>query len=57
MSSHRLDISKYLRYLDDAGWSELIDVRWKEKVYKELLVKFPAMTPDEWNQIESVIFV
>ena len=55
--SNRLDISKYLRYLDDAGWSELIDDRWKEDVYKELLAQFPSMTSAEWNQIESVIFV
>ena len=55
--SNRLDISKYLRYLDEAGWSELIDDRWKEDVYKELLAQFPSMTSEEWNQIVSVIFV
>ncbi len=55
--SNRLDISKYLRYLDGAGWSELIDDRWKENVYKELLEQFPSLTFEEWNQIESVIFV
>lgn len=53
----RSDISKYLRYLDKAGWSELIDDRWKDEVYQELIAQFPAMTSDEWNQIESVIFV
>ena len=53
----RLDISKYLRYLVDAGWSELIDDRWRDEVYKELNAHFPAMTSEEWNQIESVIFV
>lgn len=55
--SNRLEISKYLRFLDDAGWSELIDNRWKEDVYKELLAQSPSMTSEEWNQIESVIFV
>ena len=55
--SNSLDISKYLRYLDKAGWSELIDDRWKEDVYKELLAQFPSMTSGEWDQIESVIFV
>ena len=57
MSSNRLDISKYLRYLVDAGWSELIDDRWRDEVYKELNAHFPAMTSEEWNQIKSVIFV
>ena len=55
--SNRLEISKYLRFLDDAGWSELIDNRWKEDVYKELLAQFPSMTSEEWNHIERVIFV
>ena len=57
MSPNRLDISKYLRYLDEAGWSELIDDWWKDEVYNELIAHFPAMTSEEWNQIESVIFV
>ena len=55
--SDRLDISKYLRYLDGAGWSELIDDRWKAAVYNELIAQFPSMTSEDWNQIESVIFV
>ena len=55
--SNKLEISKYLRFLDDAGWSELVDNRWKEDVYKELLAQFPSMTSEEWNQIERVIFV
>ena len=57
MSSNGLDISKYLMYLVDVGWSVLIDDRWKDEVYNELIAHFPAMTSEEWNQIESVIFV
>ena len=31
-----MDIRKYLQFLDDDGWSELIDERWKGEV-KQLL--------------------
>lgn len=27
-----MDIRKYLQFLDDEGWSELIDGRWKNEV-------------------------
>ena len=51
-----MDISKYLIYLEEAGWSELICIRWKEEVYRELLLKFPDMTEEEWNRICEVTF-
>lgn len=52
----RLDIRKYLVYLDEDGWSELIDSRWKDEVKEMLLAKFPDMTDEEWEQISSVVF-
>ena len=52
----KMDISKYLIYLEEAGWSELICIRWKEEVYRELLLKFPDMTEEEWNKISEVTF-
>ena len=55
--SNRSDVSKYLKYLDESGWTELIEDRWKDEVHQELISVFPEMTPEEWNQIESVIFV
>lgn len=55
-ASERLDISKYLKYLDEDGWSELIDERWKEKVRQTLLAKFPDMRDEEWIQIFEVVF-
>ena len=52
----RLDIKKYLICLDEEGWSELIDSSWKDEVKKTLLVKFPDMTNEEWEQISSFVF-
>ena len=51
-----MDISKYLIYLEEAGWSELICIRWKEKVHEELLSQYPDMTEEEWNLICEVVF-
>ena len=51
-----MDISKYLNYLEEAGWSELICIQWKEKVHQELLSQYPDMTEEEWNLICEVVF-
>lgn len=55
MKEH-LDISKYLRFLEEDGWSELIDTRWADEVRDALIQKFPDMTDAEWKQISKVVF-
>lgn len=52
----RIGIRKYLLYLEEDGWSELIDSRWKEKVRETLIAKFPDMTENEWSLISDVVF-
>ena len=52
----KMDISKYLIFLEEAGWSELICTQWKEKVQQELLSQFPDMTEEEWKRICEVVF-
>lgn len=51
-----IDIRKYLQFLDEEGWSELIDERWKGEVKQRLSSKFPNMTAEEWVEIAHVIF-
>ena len=51
-----MDIRKYLQFLDNEGWSELIDERWKNEVKQLLTLKFPEMTLEEWNVIVDVVF-
>ena len=51
-----MDIRKYLQFLDDEGWSELIDEHWKNEVKQLLTSKFPEMTLEEWNEIVDVVF-
>lgn len=51
-----MNIQKYLQVLDEEGWSELIDERWKEEVKQLLTRKFPEMTAKEWAEIAHVVF-
>lgn len=51
------NISKYLRYLQKEGWSDLICRRWKEQVYEELIQTFPNMSEEEWNRVEKDVFI
>ncbi len=56
LANQNIDIRKYLHFLDDEGWSELIDERWKNEVKQLLVSQFPEMTKEEWNEIARVIF-
>lgn len=53
----KMDIRKYFQFLDDEGWSELIDERWKDEVKQLLISRFPEMTVEEWNEIADVVFL
>lgn len=54
--SEAIDIRKYLSHLAEEGWTELIDIRWKDEVKQTLLDRFPQMTEDEWECISEVVF-
>jgi len=57
LANQNIDMRKYLQFLDDEGWSELIDERWKEEIKQRLSSKFPNMTTEEWVEIARVVFV
>lgn len=46
-----------LLYLEDAGWSDLIDGRWKDKVTKEIKEKFPDITDEVLNYVLDLVLV
>ena len=56
LANQNIDIRKYLQFLDDDGWLELIDERWKNEVKQLLVSQFPEMTKEEWNEIARVVF-
>ena len=50
-------ISNGLRYLDDRGWSELIDSRWTLDVQEELERSGLGLTEDEIVEVCNVAIV
>lgn len=50
-------ISKGLQYLDDRGWSELIDSRWTIDVREELEQSGLNLTEDEIIKICNIVIV
>ena len=52
----RENVGKYLRFLAEEGWSELIDERWKKEVLLSLKKQFHEMTDAEWETVESIVF-
>ena len=50
-------VSKALIHLENEGWSDLIDKRWKKDVIKSLNEAFPSMTKETLDEVlNSVIF-
>ena len=50
-------ITRGFKCLEAAGWTDLIDSRWKEDVIKELKKEVPDITEEEINEIlETVLW-
>ena len=50
-------IAKILQYLNECGWSDLIDGRWKENVILEIKNKFPRLTDDVIEEVCKIVIV
>lgn len=46
-----------LLYLQEIGWSELIDNRWKDEVIQDIVYQFPNIEEKELNEILNLILV
>lgn len=48
-------VADCLRYLDMAGWSELIDTRWRRQIEKDLRLEFgDALSEETLNEAVSI---
>lgn len=52
-----VEVNKCLRYLDNAGWSDLIDSRWEQDVVNELKMKFPKITDEVIEKVLELVLV
>lgn len=50
-------VSEILKYLEDSGWSTLIDGRWKAKVSSDIVSKFPNLDEETLNYVLNLILV
>lgn len=46
-----------LLHLEEKGWSELIDTRWKQLVIEELTNEFPDITNDIIEKVLKIVIV
>ena len=50
-------IREGLLYLQEQGWSDLIDSRWKDDVIKEIKTCIPNISDEDLNEILNLVLV
>lgn len=48
-------IRDILLYLENKGWTEIIDARWESQVKEEILSGFPNIDQDTLNYVLNLI--
>jgi ABC-type Fe3+ transport system substrate-binding protein len=43
--------------LQEQGWSDLIDSRWKDKVIKEIKGRLPNISDEDLNEILNLVLI
>lgn len=49
--------SDILKYLEDIGWTELIDSRWERQVIKDIQSGFPDITKEVIEEVLDLVLV
>ena len=52
-----IEVNKCLRYLDNAGWSDLIDSRWRNKVIEDIISEFPQVDDEILEEVLKTILI
>lgn len=50
-------VKQVLLYLEDAGWSELIDARFEREVTREIAFVFPTIDPEVLDEVLDTVIV
>ena len=51
----KVTVQNVLVFLEESGWTELIDPRWEREVVKEIVNKFPNITQDVLDETLKVV--
>ena len=46
-----------LLFLEDTGWSDLIDKRWERQLIKEIQSQFPGIEKDVLEEVLNLVLV
>lgn len=46
-----------LLFLEDAGWSDLIDKRWERQLIKEIQSHFPDVKKDVLEEVLNLVLI
>ena len=52
-----IEVNKCLRYLDNAGWSDLIDSRWRNKVIEDIKSEFPQVDDEILEEVLKTVLI
>lgn len=55
MVDRHAQIKEILKYLDDSGWSELIDPRWERNLKSEIKKAFPNIDNSTLNYVLNLV--
>ena len=50
-----INVSDVLNYLDEIGWSSIIDSRWKKEVISDIRSKFPNISTSMLQEILKIV--
>lgn len=50
-------VQEVLKYLEDVGWTELIDSRWERQVIKDIQSGFPNIDPETLEYVLNLVLV
>ena len=53
----KVNIQDVLVYLEDAGWTELIDSRWERQVIKEIQSGFPDIDKETLECVLNLMLI
>lgn len=48
-------VTEVLNYLEDLGWTELIDARWKQNIKNEIRIKFKDIDKETLKYILKLV--
>ena len=51
------EIKDILLFLEQNGWSELVDNRWEQQVREEILTEYPDLDVETLNKVLELVLI